>query len=97
MSPLPEVYDDAKGNISNEDLDAMNRIIDNLFWKLTDDEQDAKKDLFWNEHHQFHSKEGPFSQRFIWNSRHVVNQDSHLWHHQYLYPQTEVFGKVHVS
>ena len=39
MSPLLEVYEDAKKNRSNEDLNAMNRVIDKLFWKESEEER----------------------------------------------------------
>jgi hypothetical protein len=98
LSPIPEVYADAKENQRGEDRMAMER----LFRKLFSHEETSHKEMtmdeimdrFWTEYEDFLSKAGVFAGRdYIWNASVLQAGESYMWHKIYSLPYTKYFGK----
>ena len=94
LSPLPDIVADAKTHQRLEHRTAMDRVLDKLHYKLGPVERGDTKNKFWEEHELFHSRKGPFETKYIWNSKHLLDGNSHLWHAQCSLHCTEVLGRV---
>ena len=53
----------------------------------------ATQDIFWTEYTDFDNKIGSFdADEFIWKSKDIKDDNSHLWHKKYSLPCTKVLG-----
>lgn len=99
LSPIPEVYNDSKHNMTGEHRDAVERLLNKMMASEFADDSDELASVmyfFWEEFEQFKSKTGPYEKSHIWNvsiNRDLLLGKSHLWHKKNSYFQTKVLGK----
>lgn len=102
MSPIPEIYDDARANAGRMDIEALDRLIRKLkFPQLEQDEEamDQFLNKFWAELEHFKSKTEMYSRAHIWSKSNedFVKGNSYLWHKKNSIPTTEALGKSSLS
>lgn len=92
LSPLQEVMDDVKAGITSGSNESMDRILDKMYHRMTEEELGQVKDTFWTEWNEFSNKTGRFGngRRYIWNSDLIRKRMSAQWHSQYSLTHTEV-------
>ena len=99
LSPIPEVYNDCKRNMTGEHRNAVERLLIKMMASEFADDSDELAEItyfFWEEFEQFQSKTGPFDKAHIWNcsiNRDLLLGKSHLWHKKNSFFQTKVLGK----
>jgi hypothetical protein len=98
LSPIPEVYEDSRLNMTGEHRDAVDRLLKKMMGAgLADDSDELAAIMytFWSEFEQFKTKSGHFAKSYIWNPRNtdIVNGRSHFWHRTNSFFHTEVLGK----
>ena len=95
LCPIEEIFIDMKANQHGDHRKAMERVVKQLYTGESDnDSMGQQLDTFWTEYEQFLGKRGDFSSEYKWNSQHLKQGNSYLWHKQYSYPYTEMLGKV---
>lgn len=102
LSPIPEIYEDAKANVHRLSIKAMDRLIQKL--KLPQLEQDETQmesflNTFWSEFEKFKSKTDMYSRTHIWSASNedFIKGNSYVWHKKNSLIQTEALGKFRVG
>ncbi len=75
-------------------IEAMDRVLDKLYFDLDDEQRDLNKITFWKEYQLFQDKKRPFDRSFIWNDEEVIKGNSWSWYKLCPYQQTTVLGYV---
>ena len=92
---IPHIREDVFKNAQNKHHIQVNNVIKTLFAVSTEKELHESLDTFWSEYNSFNHKNDPFdSNDFIWNSKDITDDNSHLWHQKYSLPSTKVLGFV---
>jgi hypothetical protein len=99
LSPIPEIYEDAKGNKTGDDHDALERLLKKMM--VPDEKQDDEDfvaetiNTFWAEYDAFSSKVKPYDRPNAWHAQNpdLVAGDSHFWHKKNSLPYAKVLGK----
>jgi hypothetical protein len=98
LSPIPEIYDDSKNNVTQDHKKAVDRLLKKMYaTDLADDSDELAfiMNTFWDEFEDFKGKTGPYATAYIWNAQ---NNDirlgkSHLWHKKNSLCSTKILGK----
>jgi len=72
VSPIAEVFKDARDNDSAKHRDSMEHLFLQLFEHMANGDQtllDGMINVFWSEFEEFVSKQGPFLKTYIWSSK----------------------------
>ena len=98
LSPIPEIFEDSALNMTGEDRNVLERLLQKMMGTGMADDSDefaAIMNTFWSEYEDFKSKSGPFGKAYIWNAKNsdLVLGKSHLWHKTNSYFHTKVLGK----
>jgi len=97
-SPVPQVQETWK--IDEGHKKVVNALIVKLYGTHGLNEPQTKREgddlinCFWDEHHHFATKTGPFSDSYKWTSADILNNRSHFWHAKNSVHCTSVFGKL---
>ncbi len=98
LCPIDEIMNHVKENRCGEHNAAMDRVIKVMFYDLDPALLAMTIDIFWTEFEAFHGRRGTghaaFDRDYIWNSQHLREGSSHLWHKQYSVHSTTILGKV---
>ena len=98
LCPIDEIMNHVKENRCGEHNLAMDRVIKVMFYDLDPALLAVTVDIFWTEFEAFHGRRGTghpaFDRDYIWNSQHLREGSSHLWHKQYSVHSTTILGKV---
>mgnify|MGYP001810512301 CR=1 FL=1 len=98
LSPIPEVFEDARINMTGDHRDAMERLVQKTMGSRFADDSDELAGImnkFWSEFEHFRTKTGHFAKAYIWNPKNpdLLLGRSHLWHRTNSYFHTEILGK----
>ena len=103
LSPDPSVMMHCDEHLDLDLKEATERMLVKLFLPthLTATEVDEWKaeniNIFWDEYEEFSTKTGPVfgpSRKWIWASKDIANNKSHLWHKKHSLPNTKWLGKL---
>ena len=71
----------------------MNTVITTLFSDSSEKAFHKTLDTFWSEYTNFNQNIDLFySNKFIWSSKDIHDDISHLWHQKYYLPSTKFLG-----
>ena len=83
------------GHLQNKHHIQVNNVIKTLFAVSTEKELHGDCDTFCSEYNLFNHKNDPVDRKYyIWNSKHITDGNSHLWHQKSFLPSTKVLGFV---
>ena len=99
LSPIPEIYNDSKANVTGAHKSAVDRLLKKMFASTLADDSDELAvimNTFWDEFEHFKSKTGPYAKPYIWNlqNKDLQHGKSYLWHKKNSFENTAILGKL---